>query len=92
MKTYNITVEQVSKSRSNSFAVLVNGSHIGETTCNQPSFGARYGHEQFVSVVFENAYQMARRVIIHSLENDIDVFTKGVAQMSFGEYKIKWAK
>lgn len=91
MKYYSITVEQVSKSRNRYFSVLVNGKNIGETSCNKPSFGSDYGAEKFVETVFENAYQMARRVIIHSFENDIDVFTKGVAKMDFGDYKIKWA-
>ena len=91
MKNYTITVEQVSKSRNRYFSVLVNGKHIGETSCNKPSFVSDYGADKFTEVVFENAYQMARRVIIHSFENDIDVFTNGSAKMDFGDYKIKWA-
>ncbi len=91
MKNYSIVVEQVSKSRNRYFNVFVNGKNIGETSCNKPSFGSDYGAEKFVETVFENAYQMARRVIIHSFENDIDVFTNGLAKMSFGDYKIKWA-
>jgi hypothetical protein len=45
-----------------------------------------------VQTVFENAYQTARRVIIHSMNNDVDVFTKGLAKMDFGGYKITWAE
>ena len=89
MKNYSITVEQVSKSRNRYFSVLVNGKHIGEISCNKPSFGLDYAAEKFVETVFENAYQMARRVIIHSFEKDIDVFTKGFAKMDFGDYKIR---
>lgn len=92
MKNYRVTVEQVSKARNRSFNVLVNGQNIGETTCNKPSFGSDFGKDEFVGAVFEDAYQMARRVIIHSFENDIDVFTLGIAKMNFGEYKINWAK
>ena len=91
MKTYTITVSQVSKERNRYFNVFVNGKNIGEISCNKSSFGSDYGHEKFVETVFENAYQMARRVIIHSFENDVDVFTKGLAKMDFGSYKIKWA-
>lgn len=91
MKNYNINVEQVSQSRSRYFNVLVNGRVIGEISCPAPSFGADYGHDKFNEIVFEDAYQMARRVIIYSIENDVDVFTKGLAKMNFGDYKIKWA-
>lgn len=91
MKNYTISVEQVSKERNRYFNVFVNGKNIGETSCTKPSFGADYGHEKFIENVFENAYQMARRVIINSFENDIDVFTRGFAKINFGDYKIKWA-
>lgn len=91
MKIYNIEVEQVSKERPRYFNVFVNGKNIGEISCKEPSFGSDYGAEKFVETVFENAYQMARRVIIHSFEKDNDVFTKGFAKMNFGDYKIKWA-
>lgn len=87
MKAYHINVEQVSKSRNRAFNVFVNGKNIGETTCNKPD----YSHDKFVEAVLENAYQMARRVIIHSFSNDVDVFTNGSAKMNFGDYKIKFA-
>lgn len=90
MKTYNVSISQVSKERNRFFDVFVNGKNIGVISCNAPSFGSDYGSEKFVEIVFENAYQMARRVIIHSFESDIDVFTKGVAKMIFSD-KIKWA-
>jgi len=92
MENYLITVEQVSKKRNRYFNVFINGKNSGEIFCNKPSFGSDYGSGNFVETVFENAYQMARRVIIHSFENDIDVFTKGVAKMNFGDCKIKWAE
>lgn len=91
MKIYTISVAQVSKERNRYFNVLVNGKNIGEISCHKSHFGSDYGHEKFIETVFENAYQIARRVIIHSFEKDIDVFTKGIAKMDFCNYKIKWA-
>lgn len=90
MKNYTVSVKQVSKERNRFFSVFVNGKNIGETSCVKPSFGSDYGADKFVETVLENAYQIARRVIIHSYENDVDVFTKGFAKMNF-DYNIKWA-
>lgn len=92
MKIYNITVSQVSKERNRYFNVFVNGKNIGEISCTKPSFGSDYGYEKFVEVIFENAYRMARRVIIHAFENDIDVFTRGLAKICFGDYKPTFIK
>jgi hypothetical protein len=91
MKTYNVSIKQVSKERNRYFDVYVNGKNIGVTSCLPPSYGSDYGHDTLVENVFENAYQIARRVIIHSMNNDIDVFTNGSAKMDFGTYKITWA-
>ncbi len=90
MKNYNVTVSQVSKSRNRAFNVFVNGKNIGETICNKPSFGADYGFDVFKNTVIENAYQMARRVVIHSFENDVDVFTRGIAKLNLPK-SIEWA-
>lgn len=91
MKTYQISIAQVSQERNRYFNVFVNGKNIGETSCKKPSFGSDYGTEHFVNTVIENAYQMSRRVIIHSFENDVDVFTKGTATLLLPT-KIKWAE
>lgn len=88
---YQISISQVSTSRNRCFNVFVNGKNIGEVSCNKPSFGADYGADSFINIVFDNAYQMSRRVIIHSFENDVDVFTKGISKIVMPE-KIAWAK
>ncbi len=91
MKNYQLTIEQVSQSRPRYFAVLIDGKRIGETSCLKPQFGADYGHNEFINNVYENAYQMARRVIIHSFNDDVDVFTKGEARIVLPE-NIAWAQ